>query len=189
MTSQDITKQEEQHLTLSEKLKLRRSNTGTVLLLDVSSSMSEEIEPERSKYKALCEIISGLNNNPKMYYFSDTYGECTKESIPRPNGMTYLSPLLEYLKSTAITQAIVITDGDMTDKINTLNSSIGMNLKIMYVGTGLRPAFLDKLANQCGGWASTEDLKIQSQKALTEKIQLLICSGNEQIDRGGSICL
>jgi hypothetical protein len=63
-----------------------------------------------------------------------------------------------------------------------------MNVKIMYVGSGTRPAFLDRLAKASGGVATTDDLK--EQKQLTDKITLLLTPAVDDSPRkGGSIQL
>lgn len=178
MPSQELEKQSEQHLTLSEKLALRRSNSDYVLLLDTSGSMSTDIEPEVSRISALRKIVQDLSTNPKMFFFESHFGECTKETIPVPAGCTYLAPLILHLKSIGVTKAIVITDGEMTDQLNTLDACKDFQLKIMYVGSEQRPEFLDKLAAQSGGFATTEDLK--AQKQLTNKIQLLLDFGSSK---------
>ena len=172
MNTQEITKEDNKNLTLVERLKLRRSISATALLLDCSSSMAIEVEPGTSRMQALRNIVNSLPDNPNLYCFHDGYGKCTKDTIPNPHGATFLSELLNYLKQERINSAVLLTDGDITDKTNTLVAAKGMNLKIMYIGSGIRPAFLDKLAALCGGFATTEDLKMQ--KELSGKIQLLL---------------
>ena len=169
----ELTKEAEKNLTLTERLHIRR-NSAT-LLLDTSGSMSTDIEPGQSRIQALRNIVAGIAGSPTIFWFNDSYGQCCKDSIPDPKGCTYAGAALEHLKNLGNKSIIIITDGEITDKERTLLAAEGMNIKCMYVGTGARPEFLDKLANLCGGWATTEDLT--QQKKLTSKIQLLLGSG------------
>ena len=169
----DITKATDQNLTLTERLKLKRS--CSVLLLDCSGSMNEDVEPGRSKASALRDIVSGLDQN-HFFWFNSTFGECTKDTIPNPSGNTYLAALLNDIKSKGHRSVIILTDGDINDKFATLLARRSLAIKVMYIGAGQRPAFLDQLAS--AGNATTEDLK--ETKQLTNKIQLLLGSGAER---------
>lgn len=174
--AQELTKQSEANLTLTEKLHLHRSSVA--LILDTSGSMNSDCEPGLSKIQALRNIVQSLPQENNFWWFNTNFGNCTKDTIPNPSGSTYLGKILQHLQNTGQKNAVVITDGDISDKALTISAVKGMNLKIMYVGSGNRPAFLDTLAKACGGFATTEDLK--QTKQLAKKIQLLLGPTSQQ---------
>jgi hypothetical protein len=169
----ELTQNTESHLTLSERLRVRRNTT--TLLVDTSGSMASDCEPGLSKIQALRNVVAGISGSPIVFWFADAFGQCDKDSIPDPTGCTYAAPALQHLRDLGYCRLVLITDGDISDKERTLEAAKGMNIKCMYIGAGARPEFLDKLANMCGGYATTNDLT--QQKLLTEKIQLLLNAG------------
>ena len=169
----ELTQNTEKHLTLTERLHVRRNST--TLLVDTSGSMASDCEPGLSKIQALRNIVNGLSGSSAIMWFNSKFGWCAKDSIPDPCDCTYLANVLMHLKALGHRSIVLITDGDITDKQETLVACKDMNIKCMYIGAGPRPEFLDKLANLSGGWATTEDLT--QQKLLTEKVQLLLGSG------------
>jgi len=162
--------QQTNNLTLKERLQLKKSNR--VLILDISASMNEEIEPGRSKITALREIVNSIPGNPPTIAFNNTAIEIDKSNIPNPRGGTMMTNALILAKSKGFKNILMITDGDASDKRLTLLEAEGLNIQIMYVGCGPRPKFLDELGSSC----TTEDLR---SKELGTKIQLLLGSGGE----------
>jgi len=182
----ELQQQKDNNLTLVEKLRLKkRQSSNAALLLDVSYSMSTDVEPGIPKIQALRETVSGLHTDREMFWFSSDFGSCTKDTIPNPMGGTNLSGLLKHIKEKGYKSCIILTDGDISDKAETLRSKGELNIKVMYIGAGPRPAFLDQLASS--GIATTEDLK--QTKQLTEKVQLLLESSAIAPEKKGPIQL
>lgn len=162
------------NLSLAERRKLKQSGAIPALLLDVSGSMVLEIEDGSRRIDALRSIVKNLDAVGQVFAFSHRTEEITKDSIPEPAGGTYLGAALKHLKDKGITNAVVITDGEASDTDFAREQAVGMNLKIMFVGTGKRPSLLDEIGSE----TSTEDLK--QIKELTGKVQLLLTDGTGQ---------
>jgi hypothetical protein len=188
--SQDLTKAHEndQYLTLKEKLALRRQPSNIdALLLDCSSSMNLDVEPGKSRYAALLDILSNVRFNGRVFWFNSYWEELHDKPItpPAPSGDTHLASLLAYIKQEGCKSCLIITDGEINDKAGTrmcLASEPKINIKVMFVGTN-KPAFLDELATD--GNATVEDLS--QPKQLAEKIQLLLTAGTGEAGRKGPI--
>lgn len=166
-----LSKNYEQNLTLRERREAKKV-TGA-LLLDVSGSMCGPVEPGKKKIDVLRDIVKSLHGNPDVYTFSNEARKVTTSTIPNPHGDTDMAPALRLAKREGHNSAVVITDGDITDKVATLKEVEGFNLQILYVGLGDPPDFLDKLAKAAGGGFCTQhDLK--NPKEIESKVQLLL---------------
>ena len=179
MLNQDLIKQES-NLTLVQKLK-RLKNSPT-LLLDTSGSMCFEIEPGVRRIDALRNIVKDLQA-VNIYSFSSECQRITRDTIPDPSGSTYMSKAFRLLKENGVKNIILLTDGecDSYDAETALEQAKGLNIQIMYIGSGEAPEFLKKLAACSGSFCTIEDLK--KPKELTEKLRLLI-SGPENENKG-----
>lgn len=174
--SQGIMKQDDQSLTLAQRLKLKKSQA--TLLLDVSGSMAEEIEPSRTKIDALRDVVRQLKGDPKIVAFeSRVHNVPDKNSVPSPMGGTNLYGALIHLRAQGVKNVILLTDGEAEAQDDCLAIAKEFKIKVMYIGLGNRPDFLDKLALASDGYATTEDLL--NPKELTEKLTLLLESGNQ----------
>lgn len=164
--------------SLSERFKSKQAVLGkdTCLLLDTSSSMHIDCEPGKSRIEALRDIVKGIVGNIPMYSFDSQTEKVTKDNIPEPRGSTFVATALRRIKADGFTSAIMITDGEASDPDAALKEVQGFKLQVMYVGSGPRPDFLDKLANAGGGFCTTQDLS--QPKELTEKLQLLLGPGD-----------
>lgn len=183
MSTQELTKQESS-LSLSQRMKIKKNSP--VLLLDTSSSMTAYLEGETRRIDALRSIVSSLKVTGAIYSFNDRCSPCLKDAIPTPAGGTMMSQAFNYLKSQGHKKVIMITDGEALDKGAALSSVVGLELQVMYVGTGEVPDFLNQLVTASGGsFCTKEDLTLP--KELGEKIQLLLEAGKQ--DAGGTICL
>lgn len=180
--SAELTKNtDDSNLTLVERLRLRRQH-GNIdcLLLDCSSSMAIEVEPRVSRHKALQEILSKIRFNGSVFWFNNLHGEMMNgQEVPKPQGNTYLAGLLTHIKLAGHKSCLVITDGEITDKIQTREAKKDLKIKVMFVGS-VKPAFLDELASD--GTATVEDLA--QTKILTEKIQLLLAPPANSTSKG-----
>jgi len=170
--SNELIKQE-QSLTLTERLRLKRSQPA--LLLDISGSMSAELEPNYSKIQALSDIVAGVKGNPKIFTFNSSVSEAFKDQQFYAKGGTLMAKALNHIKSLGFKKVVMITDGIANDPTLTLEAVEGLELQILYVGPEPKPKFLEALARKANGYCSQEDLK--NPKMLTEKIQLLLGSG------------
>ena len=165
-----LAKSEPSNLTLVERLKARKNQYA--LLLDLSGSMASSLEPQQTKYEALCGIVQRLQSPVEIFAFNTSTTKVTRDSIPRPSGGTIMSQALRFVKSLNIKKVIMVTDGNDADydKQVALEEAKDMELKIMYVGPDPKPAFLDQLATN--GFCTSEDLK--QPTVLSEKLRLLI---------------
>lgn len=175
---EELQKSTETNLTLVERLKISRSSS--CLLLDVSTSMNSDVEPGKTKMEALVDIVEGLTGNPVTYLFGSTVRKVNRNEVPRKatDGATNMAPALRQIKLDGFKSAIMITDGDATDKSQTLIEIEGVSLQIMYVGSGNKPDFLDELAKKGGTFCTKQDLKLT--KELTAKVQLLLGDPTEK---------
>jgi hypothetical protein len=87
------------------------------------------------------------------------------------------------MKALGIRKAVIITDGDVNfhDRDKTLEDVEGLEIKILYVGPGPKPGFLDELARKAGGYCDETDLKSEHQSELTGTIQKLLGQGSGSI--------
>ena len=166
-----------QNMTLSERLKRRKAITENALLLDCSGSMSEMCDEKTTKIEALMSIVKNLNC--KHIYAFSSYARklaSNKENLIAA-GSTNLSPALNLLKADNQKSAIIITDGDVSDKSLTLefiDANPEVKLQIIYIGpVDTRHDFLDILAEKTNGFVAVEDL---ASNLLEEKIRLLLKS-------------
>jgi|SRR5579864_878135 len=163
-----------QELSLKDRLKAIRKRP--VIVVDTSFSMASDVEPGQTKYEAVIAILKGLNGNPKVWAFSDHVRETTIDELEKagPHGGTVLSPVLQRMKDQGYREAVVITDGEVNDydQDASLKAVEGLVLKVLYVGPGEKPEFLEKLANASGGFCDKDDLHFVSE--LTGKVQLLL---------------
>lgn len=182
----ELQKTDEYNLTLAEKLKLRRTPMAIdAILLDVSSSMGIDVEPGKSRWEALREILSSVKFKGRKFFFNSQFGEVTADKpLPAPTGGTMLAALLDHIKAEGCKSCLIITDGEVHDKIQVRESKKGMKIKVMFVGT-VKPAFLDELATD--GHATVEDLA--QTKQLTDKIQLLLSASDATASDKGPIQL
>lgn len=171
-----ISKAMPSNLSLVERLKQKKSNP--CLLLDLSSSMNEDCEPGRAKIQALTEIVRGLKNNPTIIAFNDTAWETDKNAKFIGKYGTNMSTAIELAKRLHHHAAIMITDGEANDKERVLEAVKNFNLRILYVGPGPKPSFLDDLANAGGSTCTLEDLTMPAE--LEGKLQLLLGEGKKE---------
>jgi hypothetical protein len=181
-TTDAISMQQISGLTLSEKLKIKRKK---LLIIDISGSMNEEIEPGVTKTDAVKDIVKSIIGN-KIVFNSEARLLDVNEEIPNPSSGTVMSKAFKLAKSLKYKEAIMLTDGndasyDQEIALDEVGEGM-LKLQIMYIGAGERPAFLDKLAAKAGGFCTTEDLKMT--KELETKLQLLLGSSDT-----GPICL
>jgi len=183
----ELTKRDN-NLSLAERLKERKLGKKTCLLLDISGSMCALIEPEHRAIDALRNIVQGIVGNLVCITFNSQARLGTKNDIPEPSGGTVMSNAINLAKDQGFKEAIMITDGkdNSYDEEAALLATENFNLRIMYVGPGEKPEFLDKLAKKAGSFCTVEDLK--KPKELTSKIQLLLADGNSETKKG-PICL
>ena len=176
-------------MTLVERLKARTVALGNkVLILDMSGSMHSDVEPGLSKIQALKDIVSSISGNPSIIVFNSSAHVADKNSIGEPTGNTYMAEAFQLAKDQGFKSALLITDGIANDPTEALIEAVGLNIQIMYVGAGNKPKFLDDLAAQSGGFCTKENLKLDAQKELSTKIQLLLGDGKEETKKG-PICL
>lgn len=172
----DLTSRLTESLTLRERLQMKKN--APCLLLDISGSMGEDVEPGRTKYEAACDLVKNIPHAVTIFAFSHNVTECTKNTIPRVQGNTSLSPALKLMHSRGLKEAIVLTDGEINeyDQEESLRQVKGITLKVYYIGAGVKPPFLEKLANASGGFCSKEDLS--ETKQLTDKVVKLLGAGS-----------
>ena len=174
-----------QNLTLSERLKKRRAVIENALILDTSGSMCEMCDEKTTKIEALMSIVKNLNC--KHIYAFSSYARklADNKELLTAAGSTNLSPALNLLKADNQHSAIIITDGDITDKDLTMefiDANPEIKLQIIYVGPiDSKPAFLEQLANKTGGFCTVESL---ASNLLEEKIRLLLNPADEGKDSG-----
>jgi hypothetical protein len=165
--------------SLLERFKAKR--TDGCLLIDISGSMSSDCEPGCSKINAVREIVKGIAGDPVMLAFEYRVHKIKNKKIPDPMGGTMLAPALKAVKDRGFKSCIIITDGEVYDKEASLAEIQDLEIKVMYVGPGPKPEFLDDLANRSGGFCTLEDLS--KRKELTDKVQFLLGSGEPEKDR------
>lgn len=174
MNNTELYKQTENNLTLKQRKEIKKNMPA--LLLDTSGSMNWSVEPGQTRIGALRNIVNNLKMAGNIYYFNDVCQACLKDAIPNPAGGTMMSVAFNYLKSQGIKKVIMITDGEAVDKVEALNAVIGLELQVMFVGSGEVPEFLNELVRVSGGsFATKENLTLP--KELTAKIQLLLGAG------------
>jgi len=141
-------------------------------------------DDKTTKIEALMSIVRNLNCK-HIYAFSSharKLANC-KENL-FAGGYTNLSPALNLLKADNQKSAIIITDGDITDKDLTMefvDANPEIKLQIIYVGpVDCVPDFLERLAKKTNGIVSVEDL---ASNLLEEKIRLLLAGPEDKDDR------
>src|SRR5277367_2387927 len=174
------------NLSLVERLNQRKLALRKCLILDVSASMSIDVEPGIRRIDALKNIVKSIIGNPVTIVFSTNAKVAdNKNAIPEPGGSTNMGIALNLAKSEGFSEILLLTDGEATDGEAALLVE-DIKVQIMFIGSGERPEFLNQLAAKSGSFATTEDLK--EPKALVNKIQLLLNSGEENVQSKRSIC-
>src|SRR6266478_2141707 len=126
-----------QNLTLSERLKRRKAITENALLLDCSGSMSEFCDNKTTKIEALMSIVKNLNCKHIYSFASHARKLASNKDHLAAEGLTNLSPALNLLKADNQKSAIIITDGDISDKslvLEFIDANPEIKLQIIYVG-------------------------------------------------------
>ena len=170
-------------LTLAEKLanKKRSNKTGEVaLLLDESSSMSIFIEPGKSRIQALMNIVKDIPGDPFTIAFASDCRIISKSEALTAGGGTSMASAFKLAKENGYDRVMIVTDGEAGDPTAALIEATGMDIGIMYVGSGDPPEFLQKLAALSGHVVTAEDLK--KQKEITGKLTLLLGAGSDNKD-------
>lgn len=176
-------------LSLAERLKAVKSfNSSIVLLLDISGSMCSDVEPGQSRLDTLKKIVTSLVGKPRLIAFNNFAVEIIDVNLLEARGGTHMSRAIICAKELGFKSAIMLTDGDASrsDEELAINEVKDFNLQIMYIGSGEKPEFLNRLATK--GFATKEDLT--KPKELTEKIQLLLGAGGDETNKTNKpICL
>lgn len=142
------------------------------LLLDVSGSMSDQVQPGgRAKIDALRDIVRTLTA-PHIYAFARACKRINRETIPEPDGGTRLDLAFARIKSNGMTRAVLITDGLPDDEDAAIREARGLALEIFYVGPAPRPDFLDRLARAAKAGSSAHMASLQP--ALAARVQRLL---------------
>jgi len=156
----------------AQKLKRERC-----LLLDVSGSMAESVEPGRAKIDALREIAAQFGDVTQII-FSDSAGECAY--VPEPGGNTNLATALRSLHARGISRAVLITDGHPSEpEPACLAAARGLHLDIFYVGPAPEPQFLRDLAAATGGSFGATSLARENHAQLASNIRGLLGPGKQ----------
>lgn len=180
--------------SLSERLKAKQinfNNLDKILILDGSTSMNSDVEPGKSKWNALKDVVKFMKG--KAILFGHEARVLDLNEVSKINLATGKSTKmgLAFLKAKELgyKNVLMLTDGEASDREFALNAIEGLNVQIMYIGAGERPEILNELAKKSGSFATTEDLK--STAALSTKIQLLLNPGNKSNESNnlGPICL
>lgn len=145
------------------------------LLLDVSGSMSESIEPGRSKYEALQEVAAQFPGERKFAFASHCQEIQANMSLPMPGGGTDMAAAFRVLKTRNVKHAAIVTDGIPDDAAAALREAKGLRLDIFYVGPYPSPKFLQDLSLASDGQFRAADLR--ETKQLTQAIKGLLKGG------------
>lgn len=180
----NLIKQTDSRLTLAQRLKIKRTpaNKQACLLLDISGSMTSELEPGHSKLAALKQLVKGMMiksslDHVTIYAFNWSVNKVAMQDIDslHATGGTALHSAFNAAKSEGFSAAVLITDGIPDNRSLAINASTGLSLQILYVGPDPRPKFLDELSNLRGGQAASFELgKSESLKELELKIKGLL---------------
>lgn len=174
--------------SLLDKVKARRRNRKSFMLLDYSGSMGDPLDGKWSitsftrKADALQAIVKGLNdqgiNLPMVGFggFATHGGIKFVTAVPEPEGMTPLAEGIEFCTREHAEHLIVISDGEPDDKRAALKAGedFGGPIDVFYVGPDGGPgaAFLALLCNTTGGQYAPADLA--ETKQLETKIRGLL---------------
>lgn len=167
----ELSKTKNSNLTLTQRMTIKKSQP--VLLLDVSGSMNEEVEPGRRKIDALQDVVKNSFSG-NIYAFNTTCNKVSKNQIPSPYGGTCMSQAIKACKSSGYRKIVMITDGncDSWDEQLTIEECKNIELQILYIGFGEKPDFLNRLAKSTNGFCTKED--IRETKEISDKLTLLL---------------
>lgn len=150
----------------------RADPQGQCLLLDVSGSMAEHVEPGRSKWQALTELLPQFSGVAR-YAFSDACSRVTAQ-LPPASGGTDMANAFRAIKSAGIRHIVLITDGKPDDEESALRAANGLRIDILYVGPLPEPDFLARLAKSTGGTRQATTLKRATQAQIVAKARALL---------------
>lgn len=144
--------------------------------------MAEYIEPQRSKWDAMCDIRTALlQYSFKEFFFNDTVFEGAL-APPIPQGSTWLAQALQAIFRKKPKRVIVISDGepngpgDDAQTLRGLVSKAGVRVDVFFVGHFGTPGegLLRKIAEWSGGVMDRVDLAGPGAKLLEQKIAGLL---------------
>jgi Mg-chelatase subunit ChlD len=158
-------------------------SADAVVLIDVSSSMSQRDAGEQTRYERACSELAQLQNTLPgkiaVISFASEPMFCPSGIPQQPCGMTDLAKALRFTKvaDVADMRFIVISDGDPDSEREALDVAaqyVG-RIDVIYVGHegGSGQKFLQRLAKSKGG----QSITAESAKELSAAAQYLLQAG------------
>ncbi len=162
------------------KSRTRRS----LLLVDVSGSMSEPIAAGGRKIDALRTVVATLREGhpvPIAAFGGNGRVVLLDTAVPEPSGGTPMAEAIDYAAGQGATHAVMVTDGLPASESATLASArmFGGPIDVFYIGDGRDSGarFAEALAAATGGTVNLTDLG--KPKELAGKITLMLGAGND----------
>lgn len=164
---------------------------GSLLLVDVSGSMSEVMRTGERKIDALRAVVADVRASVMVptAAFGMWGGTQLVDDVPEPSGSTPLHDAISFGRAREAKHLVVISDGmpDSTEAAMEEARKFGGRIDAIYVGDDGGPGakFMAELAALTGGSGSVGDLKEAKQLASTLKGLL----GDGQTEQKGAIQL
>jgi len=158
-----------------------RGERRSLLLVDVSSSMSEPIRAGGTKISALRVVVASMRETHPVPVaaFGGAVGVIVVDSIPSPSGGTPLTDAIQFGQREGATHLVVVTDGYPDNPHTALDAAreFGRPIDVVYIGDGNDEGsrFAAELARITGGTCSLTDLG--KPKELAGKIVLMLGDG------------
>lgn len=162
---------------------LLRGARRSLLLVDCSGSMDENIRAGGRKIDALRSVVATLReSNPVPVAAFGALGSDVQvvDSIPEPSGGTPIHRAIDFGRREGANHLVIVTDGipDSQDAAFASARGFGNPIDVFYIGDGndAGARFCRQLANMTGGTANITDLG--KPKELAAKMLLMLGDGN-----------
>lgn len=150
----------------------------SLLLCDISSSMSFTIRTGERRIDALRKVVENLRESQPVPVAAFNGDVRLVDDIPNPHGGTRMGSAIDYGKGQGANHLILVTDGESQDDAISSARAFGGPIDTFYIGDGNdRGARVCKeIADITGGTAHLTDLG--KPKELASKLRGLIGDGS-----------
>jgi Mg-chelatase subunit ChlD len=159
-----------------------RGGRRSILLVDVSFSMTDRLRAGGRKIDALRKVVTTLRETHPVpvaaFGVNDSYtGVALIDEVPEPQGSTPMDNAIDFGREQGANHLVIVTDGQPNDEHSTMRAAkaFGNPIDVFYVGDGSGREFAKRLATMTGGEFQNADLG--AIKALASGIRLMLGDG------------
>ena len=153
----------------------------SVLIMDISGSMSATAWSARRKIDILAEAVANISDAVKIAFSSSARILSPTDPVPAPSGTTNLTAAIILAQTLRPSQTLVISDGQPDDAASALAEARSLTgvINALYVGPDADIAaikFMSELARVGMGQSQTHDMVRSGPNALAATAQKMLPS-------------